>query len=247
MQLIKLDATDSTNAYLRRISAAEDLADFTVVQAALQTAGRGQPGTHWASEEGKNLTFSVLKKFKSFPARAHFMLNARISLSVHEALSTLEIPDLHLKWPNDIMSGSRKICGILVENQIQGDTIARSIIGIGLNVNQIRFPNLPSAASLRKVTGRVYNLDEVLASLLGSLEAGLASLDPASFGDLLKGYNARLYLRDTREVFYRMDGTPFTGAIRGVGQEGMLRIELEDGTEESFGFKEVRYPGIRGN
>ncbi len=242
MQLIKLGATDSTNAYLKRLCSAENLPDFTVVRAAYQTAGRGQPGTQWVSEEGKNLTFSLLKRFEAFPARSHFMLNARISLSVCHALDAFEIPQLRLKWPNDIMSGSRKICGILVENQIQGEAIARSIIGIGLNVNQIRFPNLPGATSLRRVAGHSFDLEEVFSGLLQSLESGLSSLKPPSFGHILQEYNDRLYLKDRMEVYQRKDGTPFAGKILEVGPQGKLRILREDGALESFGFKEVRYP-----
>lgn len=242
MQVIKLSATDSTNAYLKRIAKGENLPDFTVVHTDHQTAGRGQRGSQWDTEAGKNLTFSVLKRLKSFPALHHFMLNARISLSIYHSLQALEIPQLYLKWPNDILSGTQKICGILVENQVQGKFISTSIIGIGLNLNQMHFPNLPHATSLKNLTGREYDRDRVLFSILQRLESDLASIDFDAFATTLKAYEAHLYLKDISAKFQRQDRTFFEGKIRGVTLEGLLQIELGDATQESFGFKEVSYP-----
>jgi BirA family biotin operon repressor/biotin-[acetyl-CoA-carboxylase] ligase len=242
MQLIKLGATDSTNAYLKRISRSENLPDFTVVQADLQTEGRGQRGARWEAEKGKNLTFSVLKRLGALPAPRHFKLNAAISLSVCTTLKGLDIPDLHLKWPNDILSGNRKLCGILIENQLKGAFISQSIIGIGLNVNQTDFANLPWATSLKKITGRDFNPDKVLFELLNRLESDLAALQGSTLKTILEDYEAHLYLRDCRANYRKKDGTAFQGVIRGVGRDGQLRLELPDGTLETFGFKELQYP-----
>jgi BirA family biotin operon repressor/biotin-[acetyl-CoA-carboxylase] ligase len=242
MHVIKLSATDSTNAYLKQIAKSENLPDFTVVHTDHQTAGRGQRGTKWDTEAGKNLTFSVLKLWKSFPALRHFMLNACISISIYNSLQALEIPRLYLKWPNDILSGTQKLCGILVENQVRGKFISSSVIGIGLNLNQMHFPNLPGATSLKSLTGRDYDRDKVLFSVLQRLESDLASVDFSASSTTLEEYEAHLYLKNLSAKFRRPDGTSFEGKIQGVSPEGQLQIEMTDSSLESFGFKEVRYP-----
>lgn len=243
MQVIKLNATDSTNAHIRRMSSEEILPDFTVVQADLQTAGRGQMEARWEAEGGKNLTFSLLKRFGAFPAQRHFTLNATISLSIYKALQDLNIPELNLKWPNDILSGNRKLCGILVENQLQGAYISQSIIGIGLNVNQTTFPNLPGVTSLKKLAGGDFELDEVLSVLLNRLESDLRTPGSGDLNTILVEYEKYLYLKDTPAAFKRKDGSPFEGIIRGVNPAGLLQIEHTDGSVESFAHKEVQFPG----
>jgi BirA family biotin operon repressor/biotin-[acetyl-CoA-carboxylase] ligase len=243
MQVIKLNATDSTNAHIKRMSSEETLPDFTVVQAVRQTAGRGQMDARWEAEGGKNLTFSLLKRFGAFPAQQHFTLNATISLSIYTALRGLNIPELNLKWPNDILSGKRKLCGILVENQLQGANISQSIIGIGLNVNQTTFPNLPGATSMKQLTGGDFELDQVLSVLLNQLESDLSNPGSGHLNNVLEEYEKHLYLKDIPSSFKRKDGSPFEGIIRGVSPVGLLQIEHTDGSVESFANKEVQFPG----
>lgn len=243
MQVIKLNATDSTNAHLKRMNTLETLPDFTVVQAIRQTAGRGQMGARWEAEDGKNLTFSLLKRFAVLPAQRHFTLNATISLSIYTALQNLKIPELSLKWPNDILSGNRKLCGILVENQLQGANISQSIIGIGLNVNQTTFLNLPGATSIKLITKRDFELDQVLSVLLNRLETDLMTLGSRDLNNILVEYEKYLYLKDTSAGFKRKDGIQFKGTIRGVSPEGLLQIEHTDGSVESFANKEVQFTG----
>ena len=241
MQLIKLSATDSTNAYLRRLDARENVADFTVVQACHQTAGRGQRGNRWVAEKGKNLTFSVLKRIKGLPTSRHFLLNILVSLAVQETLESLEIPGIRVKWPNDILSGGQKIGGILLENQFQGNRISRSIIGIGLNVNQTEFRDLPAASSLNRVMDIEYDLDALLACLLGSLREHLSRLPAASEAELLKAYEASLFQKDEAADYFGIGGVPFRGVIRGVHPDGRLKMEMEGGALEAFGFQELRF------
>jgi BirA family biotin operon repressor/biotin-[acetyl-CoA-carboxylase] ligase len=241
MQLIKLSATDSTNAYLRRLSRREAVPDYTVVQAAHQTEGRGQPGTRWVGEEGKNLTFSVLKNFESFSATRHFQLNMLVSLCVYRLLESLQIPELCLKWPNDILSGTNKACGILLENQLRGAELSSSIIGIGLNVNQTEFKGLPTATSLKKVSGKSYDLSEVLMTFTGMLQEAFNQMPNTSYATYLRQYEEKLYLKDQPAPFGLPDGHPFIGTIRGVDPNGNLQVELKNGVLRTFGFKEVRY------
>ena len=145
MKLIKLDAIDSTNEFLKGLSKKQELENFTVVSAEKQTKGKGQMGAIWASDASKNLIMSVLVKDFLSGIDQLFNLNIVVSLAVIEVLESLNIPNLSIKWPNDIMSYNKKIGGILIENSIKSDGTIISIVGLGLNVNQIDFENLPKA------------------------------------------------------------------------------------------------------
>ena len=129
MQLIKLDAIDSTNQYLSDLHSNVLLEDFAIVVADYQTDGRGQQGNRWYSEKGKNLIMSVLKKKIKINLDRQFNINMRVSLAVLSALRTYKIPDLSIKWPNDILSCNFKIAGILIQVIVQKNQIKSSIIG----------------------------------------------------------------------------------------------------------------------
>ena len=137
MQIIKLDATESTNTYLKELSAKKDLQDFTIILTENQTSGRGQLNSKWESENSKNLTVSILKKNIGITVDHLYLMNVCVSLSILESLNQFNIPNLKVKWPNDILSGNLKIGGILIENIISGSKIKRSIIGLGLNENEL--------------------------------------------------------------------------------------------------------------
>lgn len=240
MQVIKLSATDSTSNWMRRRMADHPVADLTVVWALEQTAGRGQPGRSWQSEKGKNLTFSILKKFESLPASEHFLLNMAVSRALYEGLDALSVPDLRVKWPNDILSGRRKLGGILIENHLQGPHLVHSIIGIGLNVNQEDFGELAGAASLRGVTGRTYELEPLLGSLCQGVAAALGKLTNSPFEAEQAAYEALLFRKDRPATFSGPDGATFPGIIRGISREGLLVVEVEKGVRRAFDFRSVR-------
>ena len=139
MNIIKLNAIDSTNSYLKNNAIKNNFESFTVVVAEKQTDGRGQLGTVWESDQGKNLTFSVLIKFLDFKITQQFYLSMAVSLGVLRVLKSQFIYNFHIKWPNDILAENNKVAGILIENSIVGSFIKNSVIGIGLNVNQTNF------------------------------------------------------------------------------------------------------------
>ncbi|MBP6100100.1 MAG: biotin--[acetyl-CoA-carboxylase] ligase, partial [Flavobacterium sp.] len=139
MKTIKLDAIDSTNDYLKKLSKKEVIENFTMVLANSQSHGKGQRGASWSSEEGKNVIMSVLLKDLLVSREQLFDLNVLVSVSVFEVLEEKNISKLHIKWPNDIMSDAKKIGGILIENTFKTDNSIVSIVGIGLNVNQTDF------------------------------------------------------------------------------------------------------------
>ncbi|WP_108424188.1 biotin--[acetyl-CoA-carboxylase] ligase [Flagellimonas amoyensis] len=239
-RIIKLDATDSTNVFLKGLlQSSGPLADYTTIEAKKQLKGRGQMGSVWESEEGKNLTFSVLKHFDSLLAEQQFLLNIGVSLAVCDALEEHAIPDLKVKWPNDIMSGSFKIGGILIENVLKGQWVQHSIIGIGLNVNQEDFGNLDKASSLKSITGHFYDLDGLLDRILEKLQTHLDGMEGQTMEQLLPAYENRLFRKDKPSTFTHADGELFMGFIRGVSSMGKLVLELEDHIFREFDLKEV--------
>ncbi|ASV31262.1 biotin--[acetyl-CoA-carboxylase] ligase [Maribacter cobaltidurans] len=240
MEIIKLDATESTNSYLKELVKRNTVQDFAVVVAKTQTKGRGQMDSSWQTEPGKNLTFSVLKEMSGFTLDKHFILNMSVALAVYNSLKSLQVPRIKIKWPNDIMSGSFKICGILIENIISGTDLKSAIIGIGLNVNQIHFPGNPKASSLKNKTQKDFDLDELLHALLQNLKSGLSNLEIGSTHEIYKEYQSNLFRRGVASTFQNMNGSTFSGIILGVSKEGMLLVQLENDTLQQFDIKEIK-------
>ena len=240
MEIIKLNATNSTNTYLKNFLKEKQVKDLSCIWALSQTQGRGQQGAKWISEPGKNLTFSVLKKFENLPSEYHFLLNMEVSLAIFRALKKLYIPDLAVKWANDILSSKKKICGILIENTLHKEQISSSIIGIGLNVNQVFFNDLPNVSSLQKIMGHPFDLEEVLLLICQELEVSLKSLSPTRFESMLDEYHTHLFRKDKPSTFEYPNGERFMGYIRGVSHNGQLQVEQEDALMSSFSLKEIK-------
>ena len=239
MHIIKLNAIDSTNAYLKAISVKKVPKDFTVVVADRQTHGRGQMGTQWQSEDSKSLTISIFKDVSFLSVNRQFYISKVTALAIIKTLSTLKIPKLSIKWPNDILSANKKIAGVLIENVIKNNKIQGSIIGIGLNINQKFFDNLPKASSLHLLTGIVYDRDEIMSLLLKQLEIYLKQLEALDFGAITTAYEAKLFRIHKPSTFKALDKNRFVGYIKGVSEDGKLQILLEDNIIEAFDLKEV--------
>jgi len=239
MHIIKLDAINSTNTYLRALSGEKILKDYTVVITNNQTEGRGQRGTEWCSESGKNLTLSVFKDVSAFDLTHPFIISIITSVAVLKAMHYFSIPKLKIKWPNDILSENKKICGILIENIIKQQQYKASIIGIGININQTEFQNLPQASSLKKITGRLFDLDEVAKVILNHLKNTFESFENGQVDALKKSYESNLFRKNKPSTFKDDKGHLFTGYIKSVSESGALQVLLEDGIVRAFNLKEL--------
>lgn len=239
MELIKLSAIASTNTYLKEMCSKMQLSDGTVIWAETQTAGRGQRGASWQSEPGKSLTFSLLKRFSEFASEDHIRVNIATSLGIIKALDQLKIPSVSIKWPNDIMSYNKKLCGVLIENQMKGSKLSSSIIGIGLNVNNRKFDDLPQAGSLYTATGKEQHIEKVLQLTVKHILSELDMLEETKFKELKEAYEARLFRKDKESVFTLQEGGILNGIIRGVSNNGNLQVEREDGNLSEFSLKEI--------
>ena len=177
-QIIWLEVTDSTNDEVRRHLS--DLANLSVVSAWKQTAGRGQGDHTWTSAPGENLTFSWLLRFppcKAVAASEILLLTQVVTRGIREYLLSRGVT-ARIKWPNDIYVGERKICGILIENILDGKQVSASVLGVGFNLNQLLFPeDLPNPVSLRQLTGCMYDPAAELNALWESLKKSAALLE----------------------------------------------------------------------
>ena len=238
MPIIKLNAIDSTNTYLRQLCNENTLKDYTIVVAVHQTQGRGQMGTVWDSEKGKNLMFSLFKDLSMHDIEFPFYISMAISLAIIKTFNKLNIPDLNIKWPNDILSADKKICGILIENVIK-NKLNSTIIGIGVNVNQTEFNNLPKASSLKNITGVHYDLDEILHSIIKHTKYYSLLLQEEKYVKVKTEYERHLFRRNKPSTFKSAEGELFSGFIRGVTKYGKLLVLLEDEVVKKFDLKEI--------
>lgn len=247
--IIWLESVDSTNNEAKREF--NDIDNLSVLSAVCQSEGRGQRGNSWSSDAGMNLVFSIILKFDDGqiePIKAYdqFIISKIAALTVTDFLASYGI-DSRIKWPNDIYEGNRKICGILIENASQGQDITRSIIGIGLNVNQIEFDSsLPNPVSMRQITGRAYNLHEILDEFMDIFKDYLRRYNNirCGYGRLRSLYLSQLYQKDVKATYVDCTETEhktFRGIIRGVSDTGQLIIENEEGELKEFAFKEISY------
>ncbi|HUH28002.1 biotin--[acetyl-CoA-carboxylase] ligase [Gelidibacter sp.] len=239
MRIIKLDAIDSTNTYLKTLSGGGNAEDGLAVVTDFQTNGRGQMGTVWSSQEAKNLTFSVFKDVSFLNIKQHFYISMAVSLAVYEAVKSLGITKIKVKWPNDILSDDKKIAGILIENVIKLNVISGSVIGIGLNVNQTDFMDLPAASSLLLLSGQVNDLDEVLNIILKQIDLHFNYLKEKKFNTLKARYESHLFRKNKPSTFKDAEGSIFSGYIVGISDFGQLLVKVENNIIRSFDFKEV--------
>ncbi len=208
-----------------------------------QTDGRGQIGSRWLSDPGMNLLCSILLYPCGLFAEDQFILAQITSLAILDALAPV-CPALTIKWPNDIYINDRKLAGILIQNQWQGSSLRSTVIGIGLNVNQTSF-DLPciSPHSLYLYTGQEYDVREVFQSICIALELRYAQWKQGDLVQLRAAYLKNLYTIEQPFIFEdcKTDRI-FTGMIRGVNNNGTLRVEdLSTGLIMTFQHKEIRY------
>ncbi|HRE76645.1 MAG TPA: biotin--[acetyl-CoA-carboxylase] ligase [Flavobacterium sp.] len=239
MDIIKLSAINSTNDYLKELIAKQVVTNYTVVTSKSQINGKGQMGSVWISEAGKNLTFSVLIKDLIVDVKQLYTLNIVVSLAIISVLEKYKIPSVSIKWPNDIMSGNHKIGGILIENSFKSDGEVFSIVGIGLNINQINFENLPNASSLKLKTGVDYDLDELLEEFCVSIRQFVSKISSQT-DSIWNLYHQKLFKIGVPMAFENKKREKFMGIIQHVSTEGLLNVLLENESIVQFGIKEVR-------
>ena len=204
-----------------------------VVVADYQTSGRGCGTNTWESERGKNMLFSVMIHPVQLPVQRQFHISMAISLAIVEALEQ-QIGDVSIKWPNDIYWRNAKICGILIENTLQGSRIKDSVIGVGLNVNQRAFhSDAPNPVSLWQIHGQETDREQLLRDILRNFDKFLSM-------DIRKQYLSRLYRRKGFHPYVDANGA-FMAEIVDVEDDGHLLLCDEGGCRRRYAFKEVQF------
>lgn len=244
--IITLEETDSTNRYLSQLcdTSHSPVTEFTTVCARFQTAGKGQRGNNWESEKDQNLLFSIVLYPTFLEARQQFILSQIVSLAIKEELNNWS-NDFSIKWPNDIYYQDKKICGILIENDLNGIHIGRCICGIGLNINQNRFySDAPNPISLKQITGKEENCNNILHHILERLQHYYQELSTEDFAVFSQKVNTRythsLFRKHGLHVYEDRDGS-FKARLLRVENDGRFILEDENGKERSYLFKEVQY------
>lgn len=233
MNIIKLDAIDSTNDYLKQLVREKELENYTVVMAHEQTNGKGQLGAKWISEPGKNLTMSVLIKDLPQDLITVFDINASVAVAIAKLLSSLELDNVFVKWPNDIMADEKKIAGVLIENILKPDGTFTAIVGVGLNVNQTIFKGLTDATSIIIFSGKTYESLEELAILMVNLIDTYVTLATKSQHDIWEHYNHVLFKKNISMPFIDSNDKRFIGEVKHVNKDGKLTL-LQDDQELHF-------------
>jgi BirA family biotin operon repressor/biotin-[acetyl-CoA-carboxylase] ligase len=238
MKLIKLDAIDSTNEFLKGLSSKQSIENFTVVTAENQTNGKGQMGAVWNSEPSKNLIMSVFIDNFFTNNNQVFDINIVVTHSIIQALEIFKIPELSIKWPNDILSYNKKIGGILIENSFKSNGTINSIIGLGLNVNQINFENLPKASSMAVICKTSFDKQEVLFMIVEKIKQN-SSLWSQNSEVMRTSFTNRLFKIGVPMPFSDQKNQKFMGIIQGVSVIGKLEVLLEDNSVSEYGIKEI--------
>ena len=240
LKYIHLEQIDSTNAYLQRKQMECDIRNW-VVSANEQTAGKGMGNNGWESEVGKNLTFSLALDVSFLPAERQFLLSEAVPLGIIEVLDgILPAEKLSIKWPNDIFYENRKLAGILINSTIKANMMDISIIGIGLNVNQMHFQDWPThPISMKMITGKDYDLQPLLEQIAEHIIILVKQLksDP---NVIEQNYLKRLF-RYRTWADYEFGGRTMRLFMTGIDRFGRLMLVDEADNSYCFDIKEIKY------
>ena len=239
-RIIHVEETHSTNSLLREWLEQEPLPTGSVIVADFQTAGRGQVGNVWESARGKNLTFSLVLYPQALPVNQQFLISQIAALSVKETLDAYT-EGISIKWPNDIYWQDKKICGMLIENDLSGHNLLRSIIGIGINLNQTIFRgDAPNPVSLWQIVKQEVDREVVLRQFLSRFEAYNQALLSGEKALIHTRYMEALYWREGYHPYADAKGA-FSARIYGIEPTGHLLLQSTDGVIRRYAFKEVSY------
>ena len=243
--------THSTSTLLRE-QYSDALPHLYTIRTDFQTAGRGQAGNSWESEEGKNLLFSTLLRYEGIHAAKQWRLSMLVAVALWDTLAKY-VPQerLSIKWPNDIYFGDKKLVGILIENSLTGQYVGYSIAGIGVNVNQTEWQsNAPNPISMKQIMGKGYDVEEVMEEWI----AAMKSWEIRTTKEIKTAYMQHLYRSDgwheyvEREVSIAPTAIAqkgiedaFLAEIVNVTEQGELVLRLQNKEEKKYHFKQIRF------
>ena len=237
-QVIKVKSVDSTNNYAAKLLNQTKVPFGTVIMAHYQTNGKGQRNTIWSSNGGDNLLMSVLLDLSFMHSEKIFFLSKSIALAIRAAVVDVIGIESHLKWPNDVLIDNKKIAGVLIENQWKKSNIVSSVVGVGLNVNQVDFQESFSATSLKKITNKNYNVDNILKVLCKKLNKYYDQLVSLKYDNIDLEYHQHL-VNNNKFCEFEENNMVFSAKVKGVNQQGELMLEFKNGDVKSYGLKQI--------
>lgn len=238
LSVIKLNAIDSTNSFLKQQTKETSVANFTLVHAVEQTAGRGQMGATWLAEAGKSLTFSLLVRKPAEKFKYDFEFQMLVSVAIQQSLNKFGLAS-EIKWPNDIMADGKKLGGILIEqlNDKQGNPTF--IVGVGINVKQSNFNELPSATSLLLNGVEIEDDTFLMLDIRDQIIALLENNNPESLAEIRTKYLSVL-MKYQKPAVYQANNLLFNAIITGISPEGKLLLQHENDEIREYSIKEVK-------
>lgn len=229
--------TDSTSAFIKRHRGG--LREMSFVSAAYQTAGRGRLGRSWESKPGENLLFSLFTESPS--AVGNYRLMSLASAAALVRALEKRVGSLMIKWPNDVLCGSCKLCGVLLEGLDMDGRMDALIVGVGVNVNQTEFKGKDykiRPTSLKLESGKTYRIGEIRRDVYAEFRRIADEIASGNFS-FTEEARARDYLRG-KEVFAEIDGERRKVYVRGINPDGSLGITL-DGEDRDISSGEITF------
>lgn len=239
-KIIKLREVDSTNNYLSDLLKVSNLAEGSIVSTLYQKKGKGHGANSWESEKSQNILVSIVLYPHFLPIDKNFLLSKAVSLGIANYALT-KSNYIKIKWPNDIYFKDKKLAGILIENTIQGDKLSKSIVGIGLNINQTSFTSdAPNPVSLKQITNKTYSVDQEIIRLRNNIRFFYEKLKNKKFTEINSEYLKCLYRYNETHTF-KKDNELLKAKITGISDFGYLQLLTEHGKKLEFDFKEVEF------
>jgi len=239
LKIIKISKCASTNNQIKDYFLHLPSSDSLCLIAEEQTQGKGQLGSQWVSRAHQNLTFSFLFPNLNLPIEESFKINLLTTIKLHEVFTDLGFSKLKFKWPNDLILADKKMGGILIENILQSNLIKRSVIGIGINVNQTSFNELTKATSLKRVYHKDFSTEDIFLKITREFEDFESHIHEVKINDLISSYHNLLF-RFRKTSMFNLNGKVLPGILRQVKPNGRLQIEFEDQVLKDFDVKEIK-------
>jgi BirA family biotin operon repressor/biotin-[acetyl-CoA-carboxylase] ligase len=240
--ILILESVDSTNNYAMALTQNGNPSGINAVFAMQQTQGKGRRGKHWISNKSENIILSIPLQMQWLSVSQQFQLSAAVALGCYDLMTKYIGKNVTIKWPNDIFFNDTKAGGILIENIVKGTLWQWSVIGIGLNINQVKFEDINiNATSLRLCTKKMYDVLQIAEELYSTILKRIAYLKSGNFSEMLETYNQNLFARN-RLVKLKRKNIVFETKIIGVSSSGQLITQ--DALERRFNFDEVEFKGM---
>lgn len=241
--IIFLPEVNSTNSYAIELLKNVNVVEGTVIHAAHQTQGKGQRGNSWEAQIASNLTTSIVLKPSFLELKNQFFLYQITALACYDLMAELlnnSQYDIKIKWPNDILVNKKKIAGILIENSITHSTLNYSVIGIGININQLFFKDGINATSLNTICNKEFDINVILKLLCKHLENYYLKLKNNKFDIITQSYLEHLYGINSW-LNFEIKNELKTFLVKGINKNGLLILQDKIGNETDYDLKEIKW------